>query len=108
MEDDERFKYEMTHSKNFDLTRELNELHDQELIKHYNIIYCEFNRVKFTITTLENNILQISTDVNECYKVEEDDTLFENFEQLLNKHSKAYSIQFSKILYDRLDSLSKN
>jgi len=105
MEEDEMIKYEMTHSKKNDLTRELNELHDQELIKHYKIISCEFNRLKFTITTLENNLLIISTDINECYKVEDDETLFENFEQLLNKHSKAYSIQFSKILYDRLSNL---
>lgn len=106
MFNDEKYKEEMLHSKNSDLLRELNELYEEELIKNYKIISIEINKIKFSITTIEDKFLHVSTDLNDCYKVEnDDDNLYENFEQLLNRHSQAYSSRFAKLLFDKLSNL---
>lgn len=89
------------------ITTELEELVDEQLIKEYNITKSDLNQIKFTLITLEDNCIEIETSLNHCYRVINDGIIYENFEQILRKHSNAYIDKFSSILNSKLNDLLK-
>ncbi len=90
------------------IKNELNELIEENLIKDFRIIKNDLDKFEFTIVTLEEKKLEIEISVNYCYKItniKDDETLYETFEQILNKHSEKYSERSWNILTDKLNKL---
>lgn len=76
---------------------------------------------KIYITTLENNLLEISLNDSLCYKVNSinsmpvkeeingiTNTLFEDLSNLINKHSDNFRDRFNKILKEKLSKLQQD
>jgi hypothetical protein len=90
------------------IKNELDELLEENLIKDFKITINDINKFEFTIVTLEDKKLDLETSINYCYKItniKDDETLYETFEQILNKHSEKYSERFGNILTEKLNQL---
>jgi hypothetical protein len=86
---------------NENVKKELHELVLEKLIKEY--IFKDDK--SFDIFTLEENVLSIEISLNYCYKIKEEDFLYESFEQMLRIKSEGYTNRFRELMYEKLSKI---
>jgi hypothetical protein len=93
------------------IKQELDELTSEGFIKSYSISHMNSgthmcNRIKgFTMISLEGSTLEVELTSSDCYLLKVDGKVYENFEQILRRHSNGYVEKFNEKIKQKLEMM---